>query len=152
MPMHTDYEYWRNVTPPASPSVEDTQLISENIKGNKVLLFGSTKIFLDLVTHAYDLYPKYSDPKIKHKDWLTLNEQFDTIIGCGPFNFTKVMTDKLFPLCQKHCSRLIIRVIHTIPWTPKYAQFFPMPDYFNPQPIILHKNDSHYIGMWDFYA
>lgn len=147
--MHDDYEFWRN-PPGGSPSEQDKQLFKSLIVGDRVLLLGSTKILLDLATDAYDLCPKWDDSKIQDRNWLTLDTYYNTIIGCGPFNFTKELTDKLFPILQKNCSRLVIRVIIRPYWKTKYAQYFPEPADFTIPPEVINETSTHRFCVWNF--
>jgi len=148
--MHNDYDFWRNLTPPAAPDEKDKELFKSLIVGDNVLLLGSTKILLDLATDAYDLSPKWDDPKIQDRDWRSVDTHYDTIIGCGPFNFTKEFVDELFPILQKHCNRLIIRAIKKPTWKMKYGVYFPEPEDFDIQPVVHSDTGSHMIYVWDF--
>lgn len=148
--MHDDIEFWTNLVPPASPDEKDKENFKSLILGDNVLLLGSTKILLDLATIAYDLCPKYNDNKIVDKDWLSIDTKFDTIIGCGPFNFTEEFAHKLFPVLKNNCSRLIIRTIRKPNWTTKYAKYFPEPSDFPIEPKVYFDNGTHMFYVWDF--
>jgi hypothetical protein len=146
--MHNDYEYWRN--PPGAPSEDDKEMFEGLLRGDNILLLGSTKILLDLATDAYDLCPKWDNPKIQDRDWLSIDKHYDTIIGCGPFNFTEELKEKLFPVLKEHCSRLVIRVIRKPNWKTKYAQYFPEPMDFEIQPVVYGDDGTHRFYVWDF--
>lgn len=148
--MHNDYEFWRNLVPPAAPDYKDTEIFKNLIKGTNVLLLGSTKILLDLATDAYDLCPKWDNPKIQDRDWLSIDKHYDTIIGCGPFNFTKEFTEELFPVLQNHCSRLVIRTIRKPNWETTYAKYFPEPNEFPIEPTVYNDDGVHRFYVWDF--
>lgn len=148
--MYDDYEFWRYPPPGAAPDANVRELFRSFLKGNNILLLGSTKMLLELATDAYDLYPKWDNPIIQDRDWRTLDKDYDTIIGCGPFNFTQELTDELFPIFQKHCSRLVLRIIRKPTWEPKYAKFFPEPEYFSVVPQVYHDTGSHRFYVWDF--
>jgi len=148
--MYDDYDYWRNVVPPGAPDENDKALFKSLIKGDTVLLLGSTKILLDLATDAYDLCPKWDDPKIQDRDWLSVDTHYDTIIGCGPFNFTKELTEALFPILKRNCNRLILRTFYNPQWKLKYAKHFPEPYEFDPIPTVYADNGHHRFFVWDF--
>lgn len=146
--MHNDYEFWRN--PPGAPDENDRELFRSLLKGDNILLLGSTKMLLELATDAYDLCPKWDNPKIQDRDWLSIDTHYDTIIGCGPFNFTKELADSLFPLLQKNCNRLVIRAIRKPNWKTTYAQYFPEPEDFDIVPEVHYDNGTHRFYVWDF--
>lgn len=148
--MYNDYEFWRNLVPPAAPSEKDVETFKTLIKGNNILLLGSTKILLPLATVAYDLYPKWDDNKIQDRDWRSIDTKYDTIIGCGPFNFTKELTDELFPILQKHCNRLVFRTIRKPNWETTYARYFPEPNDFPIEPVVYNDDGVHRFYVWDF--
>ena len=148
--MHDDYDYWRNVVPPGAPDENDRDFFKSLIIGERVLLLGSTKILLDLATDAYDLCPKWDDLKIQDRDWLSVDTKYDTIIGCGPFSFTKELTEQLFPILKNNCDRLVMRLFHNPQWELKYAKHFPKPEDFDPMPKVLNNNGHHWFFVWDF--
>ncbi len=65
--MHVDKDFWTNLKWPAAPNEDDYAVFSSYCKG-RVLLLGSTKLLLPLATEAWDLEPKYNNPKIKNRD------------------------------------------------------------------------------------
>lgn len=146
--MHNDYEFWRN--PPGAPTESDRELFRNLIEGDRVLLLGSTKMLLELATDAYDLCPKWDDPKIQDRDWLSIDSKYDTIIGCGIFNFTKELTDQLFPLLKQNCSKLVIRTFYKPNWKTTYAKHFPEPNEFPIEPTVFHDDGVHRYFVWDF--
>lgn len=148
--MHNDYDFWRNLTPPAAPDDKDVEIFKNLIVGNTVLLLGSTKILLDLATDAYDLCPKWDNPKIQDRDWRSVDSHYDTIIGCGPFNFTKEFADELFPILQKNCKRLVIRTFYKPQWELKYGKYFPNPEDFSIVPKVHNDDGHHRFFVWDF--
>lgn len=80
--IHADNGYWTTLKWPAAPNNSDYLVFSGYATG-RVLLLGSTKLLLPLCTEAWDLEPKYPDPKIKDRDWFELNEHFDTVMIDG---------------------------------------------------------------------
>lgn len=150
MNMHTDIEHWTSLVPPAAPSLEDVELYRQLIVGPNILLLGSTKQLLNLATVAYDLCPKYNDPKIIDRDWLTIDRKYDTIIGDGVFNFNKDFNAQLLDICSKHCTRLIVRSFIKPPCIPKYAKAWPQKNDFNIIPDIVASTEIYNFYVWDF--
>ena len=91
MNVHAD-TYWTTLKWPAAPNEDDYRVFEQYCKGN-VLLLGSTKLLLPLATEAWDLEPKYPDPKIKDKDWFELRRGRFTASEihkiCTPTKITK---------------------------------------------------------------
>ena len=96
MNIHADRDYWTNLQWPAAPNNADYGVFEQYCKG-KVLLLGSTKLLLPLCTEAWDINPVYNDPKIKARDWFTLDKHWDTVIIDGGLTI----------LDQATCAQLI---------------------------------------------
>ena len=149
--MHTDITHWTNLVPPAAPSEEDVKVYEQLIVGSNVLLLGSTKSLLPLATIAYDLCPKYDDAKIIDRDWLTIDSQFDTIIGDGVFNFSHEFGKDLLKVVSNHCKRFIVRCFLVPPiQPPKYAKAFPLATDFEIEPTIVAVTPIYNFYMWNF--
>lgn len=148
--MHDDYEFWTNLSWPAAPNESDLAVFRSLAQGFKILLLGSTKLLLPIATEAWDLCPKYTDAKIIDRDWLTLDQDYDTIISDGAMNFSKELSDELLDLCSKHCKRLVVRSFLRPNWPTKYAKYFPLAEDFKIQPRTLYPNSVYRFYLWDF--
>ena len=120
--IHVD-NYWTTLKWPAAPNNDDYLVFSRYAIGS-VLLLGSTQLLLPLATEAWDLEPKYPDPKIKNKDWFELNEHWDTIMIDGGLAFGKEFTERLLPIVLAHCDTFVARAFLNPNWPTKYAVFF----------------------------
>lgn len=148
--MHTDIKHWTSLVSPATPSPENVALYRQLIVGSNVLLLGSTKPLLELATVAYDLCPKYINPKITDRDWLTVDTDFDTIIGDGVFNFNKEFNTQLLEICSKHCTRMVARSFIKPPCIPKYAFAWPQATDFDIVPYVVASTEIYNFYVWDF--
>lgn len=148
--MHTDKEYWTTLPPLVSPSNANAELFRQLIVGETVLLLGSTKQLLDMATTAYDLCPKYDNPKIINRDWRTINSHFDTILGDGVFNFEKDLTDEVLTLASKYSQRLVVRTFVKHPTKPKYATTWPQASEFAITPKVVESSEFYNFYVWDF--
>jgi hypothetical protein len=142
-----DTEYWRRLKWPAAPNQDDYNIFRSHCEG-RVLLLGSTELLLPLCTEAWDLEPRYSDPKIQNRDWLSLDSHWDTIIADGSFAFGKELTDQLLPLVLKHCDRFIIRSFLNPNWPTRYAVYFPRATELTPQPLEHPINEVYTFYIW----
>ena len=97
MDIYADKEYWTSLKWPAAPDDADYSVFESYCTG-RVLLLGSTRLLLPLATEAWDLEPKYADPKIKNKDWFNLDTHWDTIIVDGALAFGMEFTHRLLPI------------------------------------------------------
>ncbi len=148
MDIHSDKDYWTNLQWPAAPNQDDYQVFESYCSG-RVLLLGSTRILLPLCTEAWDLEPKYTDSKIKHKDWFSLDEHFDTIIVDGALAFGKEFTQDLLPIVLANCDRFISRSFLNPNWKTKYACYFPLAEELNPVPEEHKINDIYTFYIWN---
>jgi len=148
MDMHSDKDFWTTLQWPAAPNQDDYQVFASYSTG-KVLLLGSTRLLLPLCSEAWDLEPKYTDPKIKHKDWFTLDEHFDTIIVDGALAFGKEFTQDLLPIVLRNCDRFISRTFLNPNWETKYACYFPRKEELTPSPEEHKINDIYTFYIWN---
>jgi len=146
--MHSDKDFWTTLQWPAAPNQDDYQVFASYSTG-KVLLLGSTRLLLPLCSEAWDLEPKYTDPKIKHKDWFTLDEHFDTIIVDGALAFGKEFTQDLLPIVLRNCDRFISRTFLNPNWETKYACYFPRKEELTPSPEEHKINDIYTFYIWN---
>jgi hypothetical protein len=148
MDVHADKEFWTNLKWPAAPNEDDVRVFSSYCVG-RILLLGSTKLLLPLVNEAWDLEPKYADPKIKNRDWLSLDEYFDTIIIDGGLAFGKEFTERLLPIVLAYCDRFVARAFLNPNWPTKYACYFPRADELTPQPTEHPINEVYTFYIWN---
>ena len=148
MNTHEDREFWTGLKWPAAPNEDDYRVFESYCTG-RVLLLGSTKLLLPLCTEAWDLEPKYANPKIKNKDWFTLDEHWDTIIVDGALSYGKEFTERLLPIVLKHCDRFISRTFLNPNWPTKYAVYFPRAEELNPQPEEHPINLVYTFYIWN---
>lgn len=146
--MHEDVTYWTNLSWPAAPNQTDYELYQKYCTG-RVLLLGSTKSLLPLADEAWDLNPKYTDPKIKHKNWTSIDSYYDTIIGDGVLVFSKQLCDSIINKALENCRTLVIRTFLEPSWNPKYAKYFPRAHELNPAPTKEIKiNNVYSFYIW----
>lgn len=148
MDLHTDKDFWTNLKWPAAPN-EDDYRVFEKYSTGRVLLLGSTKLLLPLASEAWDLEPKYTDIKIKNRDWFTLNEHFDTIIIDGGLAFGKEFTERVLSVILPNCNRFIARVFLNPNWKTKYACYFPLAHELDPRPEEHPINEIYTFYIWN---
>ena len=148
MSIHSDKEYWTGLTWPAAPNLDDYSVFEQYCAG-RVLLLGSTKLLLPLCTEAWDLEPKYSDPKIKSKDWFSLDQHWDTIIVDGALALGEEYCKTLLPIVLKNCDRFVARAFLNPNWPTKYACYFPRADELTPQPAEHPVNEVYTFYIWN---
>lgn len=146
--IHSDNEFWINLKWPAAPNEADFKVFEQYCVG-QVLLLGSTKLLLPLATEAWDLEPKYVDPKIKNKDWFTLNKHWDTIIIDGGLAFGEQFCKDLLKLVLPYCDRFVARAFLNPNWPTKYAVYFPRAHELNPQPQEHPINEVYTFYIWN---
>jgi hypothetical protein len=115
----------------------------------RVLLLGSTRLLLPLCTEAWDLEPKYEDPKIKNRDWFTLDEHWDTIIVDGALALGREFTERLLPIVLAHCDTFVARAFLNPNWPTKYAVYFPKANELTPQPQEHPINEVYTFYIWN---
>jgi len=148
MNLHADRDFWINLTWPAAPNLDDYSIFEQYCAG-KVLLLGSTKLLLPLCTEAWDLEPKYTDPKIKNRNWFTLDQHFNTILIDGGLALGKEFTQQLLPIVLAHCDRFVARAFLNPNWPTKYACYFPQAHELTPQPQEHAVNEIYTFYIWN---
>ena len=148
MSMINDPEYWTKLQWPAAPNEDDYRVFESYCTG-RVLLLGSTQLLLPLCTEAWDLEPVYDDPKIKVRDWFTLDEHFDTIIVDGALAFGKDYCKRLLEVVLPNCDRFISRTFLNPNWPTKYACYFPRAEELTPQPEEHPINEVYTFYIWN---
>ena len=148
MDIHADKDYWTSLTWPAAPNLDDYCVFEQYCKG-RVLLLGSTQLLLSLCDEAWDLEPKYDDPKIKNKDWFTLDQHWDTIILDGGLTFGEEFCKKLLAVVLPNCSRFVTRSFLNPNWPTRYACYFPKAHELNPQPQEHPINEVYTFYIWN---
>lgn len=146
--MNTDRDYWTSLTWPAAPNQADYKIFEQYCTG-RVLLLGSTKLLLPLATEAWDLEPKYSDCKIKNKDWFTLDDHWDTIILDGALALGEDYCKRLLSVVLPNCDRFVTRAFLNPNWPTKYACYFPRADELDPQPIEHPIDEVYTFYIWN---
>lgn len=148
MSIHSDTEYWTGLKWPAAPNLDDYAVFDSYCNG-RVLLLGSTQLLLPLATEAWDLEPLYDDPKIKARDWFSLNEHFDTVIVDGALSYGKEFTERLLPIVLANCDCFISRTFLNPNWPTKYACYFPRAEELTPQPTEHPINEVYTFYIWN---
>jgi hypothetical protein len=146
--IHADNTFWTTLKWPAAPNEDDYCVFEQYCKG-RVLLLGSTKLLLPLATEAWDLEPKYADPKIKHKDWFSLNEHFDTVIVDGALAFGEDYCKQLLEVVLPNCNTFIARTFLNPNWPTKYAVYFPKAHELTPHPVEHPINEVYTFYIWN---
>ena len=148
MSIDNDPQYWTTLKWPAAPNEEDYRVFEHYCSG-RVLLLGSTKLLLPLCTEAWDLTPAYNDPKIRTRDWFSLDAHWDTIIIDGGLTLGKEFTERLLPIVLAHCDQFISRTFLNPNWPTKYAVYFPRAQELTPQPEEHPINEVYSFYIWN---
>ena len=148
MNIHADKDYWTGLKWPAAPNNSDYSVFDSYCKGS-VLLLGSTQLLLSLADEAWDLEPKYANPKIKNRDWFSLGEHWDTIIIDGGLALGKEFTERLLPIVLAHCDRFVARAFLNPNWPTKYACYFPRATELTPVPEEHPINEVYTFYIWN---
>lgn len=146
--MHTDLEFWTNLKWPAAPNNSDYAVFEKYCRGS-VLLLGSTQMLLPLADEAWDLNPKYSNPKIQNRDWFSLDSHWDTIILDGGLAFGKEFCEQVLATMLPRCDRFITRAFLNPNWPTKYAVYFPKAHELTPQPTEHPINEVYTFYIWN---
>jgi len=149
MSIHNDTEFWTNLKWPAAPNNADYAVFEYYCKGS-VLLLGSTQLLLPLADEAWDLEPKYDNPKIMNRDWFTLDEHWDTVIIDGGLT---ILDDKvcaqLISTVLAHCDTFVARTFLNPSWPTKYAVYFPRAIDLTPIPTEHPINEVYTFYIWN---
>ena len=148
MTIHDDKDFWTTLQWPAAPNNSDYAVFEQYCKGS-VLLLGSTQLLLPLADEAWDLEPKYANPKIQNRDWFTLDEHWNTIIVDGALAFSKDYCTKLLDTVLPNCDRFIARAFLNPNWPTKYAVYFPQAYELTPQPTEHPINEVYTFYIWN---
>ena len=145
---HSDQSYWKSLTWPAAPNQDDYNVFASYCAG-RVLLLGSTLTLLPLCDQAWDLEPKYTDPKIHNRDWFTLDGHWHTIMLDGGLSLGKEFCDQLLPVVLSHCDRFVVRSFLNPNWPTKYAVYFPRAHELTPPPQEHPINEVYTFYIWN---
>jgi len=148
MKLHNDREFWTKLQWPAAPNQDDYRIFESYCAG-RVLLLGSTQLLLPLCTEAWDLEPVYDNPKIKVRDWFTLDSHWDTVIIDGALSYGKEFTEQLLPIVLANCDRFISRTFLNPNWPTRYAVYFPRADDLTPKPQEHPVNNIYTFYIWN---
>jgi hypothetical protein len=140
--------FWTTLKWPAAPNDDDYQIFARYCTG-RVLLLGSTKQLLPLATEAWDLEPRYPDPKIKQRNWFSLDEPWDTIILDGGLAYGKEFAERLLSTVLPNCSRFVARAFLNPNWTTRYAVYFPRANDLTPRPLEHPINEIYTFYIWN---
>ena len=146
--IHADNSYWTSLKWPAAPNNDDYRVFEQYCQG-RVLLLGSTRLLLPLCTEAWDLHPLYSDPKLKKRDWFTIDEHWDTVIIDGGLAFGKEFCEQVLARVLPRCNRLVSRAFLNPNWPTKYAVYFPRAEELSPQPTEHKINEVYGFYIWN---
>lgn len=140
--------YWTQLKWPAAPNDDDYKVYERYCQG-KVLLLGSTKTLLPLANEAWDIEPQYPIAKIKKRDWLTLDEHWDTIILDGGLNLGKDFARDILRVVLPNCNRFVCRAFLNPTWQPRYANYFPKANELDPQPSEHSISEVYTFYIWN---
>ena len=142
-----DTSFWTNLKWPAAPDNNDYAVFAQHCKG-RVLLLGSTKLLLTLCDEAWDLEPRYPDPKIKQRDWFSLDNHWDTVILDGGLSYGREFTERLLPIILANCNTFITRAFLNPNWPTTYAVYFPKAEELTPTPKEIPINEVYSFYIW----
>lgn len=148
MSMYSDNDFWSTLQWPAAPNLDDYRVFEQYCQGT-VLLLGSTKLLLPLCTEAWDINPLYADPKIKQRDWFTLDTYWDTIIVDGALAFGQEYCEKLLKVVLPNCDRFVARAFLNPSWPTRYACYYPRAEELTPQPQEHPINEVYTFYIWN---
>ena len=145
--MNSENNFWTTLKWPAAPNLDDYRVFEQYSTG-RVLLLGSTQLLLPLCTEAWDIEPRYPDPKIKARDWFTLDSHWDTIIIDGGLSYGKEFTERLLPIVLANCDCFVSRTFLNPNWPTTYAVYFPQADELTPRPQEHYINEVYSFYIW----
>jgi hypothetical protein len=141
--------YWRNLKWPAAPNNDDYAVFKSYCRG-RVLLLGSTQILLPLCVEAWDIEPRYSDYRIKKRDWLSIDEHWDTVIIDGGLTILdKEICSQLISKVLLNCDRFVARSFLNPSWPTKYAHYFPRAEELMPPPTEHPIDEVYTFYIWN---
>ena len=140
--------FWTTLKWPAAPNESDYAVFEQYCSG-RVLLLGSTKLLLPLCDEAWDLEPRYPDPKIVKRDWFSLDQHWDTVILDGGLAYGQEFTARLLPIVLAHCDRFVARAFLNPNWKTTYAVYFPRANELTPVPEEHPVNDIYTFYIWN---
>lgn len=142
-----DIEHFNNLPPPLYPNCEEVEIYRKYKGDGKTLLLGYTKQLIHLCDIAMDLNPPTTRTDIVKKDWFSITEQYDTIIGDGVLN---LVGGDLVQYLSQYCNTLIIRFFTNKINGMKYATQFRYNTNFLLPDIIIDTQPSCKILIWNF--
>lgn len=143
--MLNDVEHFNSLKPPLAPNDNEVEIYKSYIEG-KTILLGYTKQLIDLCDLAFDLNPPINSKVVK-KDWFTIDEHYNTIIGDGVLN---LVSGDLVEYLSKHCDQLIIRFFTEKIDGMKYATNFRDNTAFLLPDKIIDTQPKCKILIWKF--
>lgn len=141
-------EFWQSLVWPAAPNLDDYDVF-KNFCSGRVLLLGSTRLLLPLCTEAWDLEPVYDDPKIRQRDWFSMDSYWDTVIIDGGLSYGKEFADRLLPIVLNNCDRFVSRTFLNPSWPTTYAVYFPRAEELTPVPQEHKINQVYSFYIWN---
>jgi len=141
-------EFWQSLVWPAAPNLDDYDVF-KNFCSGRVLLLGSTRLLLPLCTEAWDLEPVYDDPKIRQRDWFSMDSYWDTVIIDGGLSYGKEFADRLLPTVLNNCDRFVSRTFLNPSWPTTYAVYFPRAEELTPVPQEHKINQVYSFYIWN---
>jgi hypothetical protein len=148
MDIHADKDFWTTLKWPAAPNLDDYSVFESYCAG-RVLLLGSTKLLLPLCTEAWDIEPRYSDPKILQRDWFSLDDHWDTVILDGGLSYGKDFCERLLSVVLPNCDTFVTRSFLNPNWPTKYACYFPRAEELTPVPQEHPVNEVYTFYIWN---
>jgi len=104
---------------------------------------------LPLCTEAWDLHPLYADPKLKQRDWFSLDEHWDTVIIDGGLALGEQFCKDLLKVVLPNCDRFVARAFLNPNWPTKYACYFPRREELSPRPEEHPINNIYTFYIWN---
>lgn len=148
MRIHDDTDFWTTLKWPAAPNLDDYEIFKKYCT-DRVLLLGSTKLLLPLCTEAWDIEPRYPDPKILQRDWFSLDQHWNTIILDGGLAYGKDFCERLLSVVLPNCDTFVTRAFLNPNWPTKYACYFPCVEELTPQPQEHPVNEVYTFYIWN---
>jgi hypothetical protein len=141
-------QFWQSLQWPAAPNQDDYRVFEQYCQG-RVLLLGSTQLLLPLCTEAWDIDPVYPDPKIRVRDWFSMDRYWDTVIIDGGLSYGKEFTQRLLPIVLNNCDTFVSRTFLNPNWPTTYAVYFPQANELDPVPQEHPVNEVYTFYVWN---